>query len=128
MTTVRSRTLRILRLGVTGCAVALTAGVSGFLHYEGSRTAPRPSRAVAGLGEGTPATRRGAVERNIAYARVRVPGRPPATIRDRMRRYQVPAVSVAVIMNYQLDWAAAYGLADVADGRPATPETRFEPG
>lgn len=45
---------------------------------------------------------------------------------DRMSLHGVPAVSVAVLRNGELDWARAYGQADVETGRPATTETLFQ--
>lgn len=45
---------------------------------------------------------------------------------DQMARYKVPAVSIAVINHGRLAWARAYGLADIASGRRATPETLFQ--
>ncbi|WP_353718343.1 serine hydrolase domain-containing protein [Dyadobacter sp. 676] len=48
------------------------------------------------------------------------------SIRERMEAYQVPAVSIAVINNGQVEWAQAYGLADVAENRKATTNTIFQ--
>ncbi|MDF1502780.1 serine hydrolase domain-containing protein [Roseisolibacter sp. H3M3-2] len=59
---------------------------------------------------------------------VRVRGRPivRSTIEARMREVGVPAVSVAVVDGGRIAWARAYGVADVAAGRAATPTTRFQ--
>jgi CubicO group peptidase (beta-lactamase class C family) len=43
-----------------------------------------------------------------------------------MRVLSVPAVSVAVIHNGRVDWARAWGFADVEAQRPATPATMFQ--
>jgi len=67
------------------------------------------------------------VERNLLPG-VRVAGRQyvPATIGERLREYRVPAISVAVIDGGRVMWTRAYGLADVASGRVATPTTLFQ--
>lgn len=59
---------------------------------------------------------------------VQVRGRTytPTTIEERMRAVGVPAVSVAVINDGQIEWAKAYGLADVESQRPATAATLFQ--
>ena len=59
---------------------------------------------------------------------VRVAGRQytRATIPERMTQYSIRAVSVAVIDGGRVVWARAYGLADIASGRAATPATLFQ--
>ena len=47
-------------------------------------------------------------------------------IEDRMKRYKVPGVTVAVIKDYKIDWAKAYGVSDQSSGDPATTETAFQ--
>lgn len=58
----------------------------------------------------------------------RVEGRTyaPATVEQRMREHNVPAVSVAVIDDGRIVWTKAYGLADVGENRKATPQTLFQ--
>jgi CubicO group peptidase (beta-lactamase class C family) len=58
----------------------------------------------------------------------RVSGRTytPVSIEERMRALGVPAVSVAVINDGRIEWAKAYGLADVDAHRPATTSTLFQ--
>ncbi|HXJ93985.1 MAG TPA: serine hydrolase [Terriglobia bacterium] len=51
---------------------------------------------------------------------------PGMKLADRMAFYKVPGVSVAVINQGRIEWARGYGLADVAEKRPVTPETRFQ--
>jgi CubicO group peptidase (beta-lactamase class C family) len=57
-----------------------------------------------------------------------VEGEPLVTpsLAERMEELQVPGVSVAVIDGGEIVWARGYGLADVASGRPVTPETLFQ--
>lgn len=51
---------------------------------------------------------------------------PLRTLAERVEHYRVPAVSIAVINNGELEWARAYGLADVEEARPATTRTLFQ--
>jgi CubicO group peptidase (beta-lactamase class C family) len=55
-------------------------------------------------------------------------GRPIKTAKldDRMRELKIPAVSVAVFNNGRIEWLRAWGMADVAAGRRAQPDTRFQ--
>ena len=59
---------------------------------------------------------------------VQVQGRShaPRTLEERMRELGVPAVSVAVVNGGEIEWAKAYGVADVESGRPATTSTLFQ--
>lgn len=68
-----------------------------------------------------------AVENNITGGII-VNGAKPATIAEQMAKYKVNGMSIAVIHDHQIDWAKAYGWADVAEQRPMTTETLFEPG
>lgn len=57
-----------------------------------------------------------------------IAGEPVVTpaLADRMAQLHVPGVSVAVIRGGEIEWARGWGMADVATGRPVTPETRFQ--
>jgi CubicO group peptidase (beta-lactamase class C family) len=58
---------------------------------------------------------------------VRIKGRTAKTkLAERMKSRHVPAVSVAVINNYQIEWAKAYGVADADSLTPATTDTLFQ--
>lgn len=50
----------------------------------------------------------------------------PKTIGERMEFYKVPGVSIAVINNYQIEWAKAYGVMNANTNDPVTTETIFE--
>lgn len=52
----------------------------------------------------------------------------PVSIAERMKKYNVQGLSIAVIHNHKIVWAKGYGWADVGEKRPVTPETLFEPG
>src|SRR2546430_9843869 len=43
-----------------------------------------------------------------------------------MKFYKAKGVSIAVIKNYKVEWAKAYGWADSAEKRPATVQTLFQ--
>lgn len=67
------------------------------------------------------------VENNlIPY--VPVKGFPGWNILDRMKYYNVPGVSIAVIKNYKIDWAKGYGLADTTNKNAVTISTMFSAG
>jgi len=45
---------------------------------------------------------------------------------ERMKLYNVPSVSIAIINNGKVEWAKAYGLADVTENRPADANTLYQ--
>src|SRR5437764_7865514 len=45
---------------------------------------------------------------------------------DGMTRYHVPGASIAVIANYRLQWACGYGVREVGQSEPITPNTLFQ--
>ncbi|HJQ68426.1 MAG TPA: serine hydrolase [Blastocatellia bacterium] len=49
-------------------------------------------------------------------------------IKDRMKHYKVPGVSVAVINDFKVDWAKTYGVKDVETNEPVTETTLFQAG
>lgn len=50
------------------------------------------------------------------------------SLTERMAFYKVPAVSIALINDGRVEWARAYGMADVARQQPATVQTLFQAG
>jgi CubicO group peptidase (beta-lactamase class C family) len=66
------------------------------------------------------------VETNLSGGMV-IDGKP-YTLTERMKHYNVAGLTVAVIDNYQIVWAKAYGYADKKEGRKVTTNTMFEPG
>ena len=45
---------------------------------------------------------------------------------DRMKKYNINGVSIAVIHNYMIEWERGYGFADVSENRPVTEKTLFQ--
>ncbi len=52
----------------------------------------------------------------------------PATLAQAMAAHRVPSVSLAVVDHGRIVWARAYGFADMAARRPATPRTLYQAG
>ena len=50
------------------------------------------------------------------------------SITERMRFWKVPALSIAVIKDFKIEWARAYGVKDFEGNEPATTETLFQAG
>jgi CubicO group peptidase (beta-lactamase class C family) len=65
------------------------------------------------------------VEEGLAGT-IRLEGESTWTLKDRMEFHKVPGVSIAVIHNYKIEWAAAYGWADKTEKRPVTTGTLFQ--
>lgn len=85
--------------------------------------------AVAQSGPSTVEERIRAVETGLMPAVV-LKGRPVPryTLEERMKALHVRGVSIAVIRNYEIDWAKGYGLADLVSRRAVTAETLFQAG
>ena len=48
------------------------------------------------------------------------------SLADRMKKYKINGLSIAVIHNYAIEWAGGYGFADVTENRPVTEKTLFQ--
>src|SRR5688500_18401512 len=72
-----------------------------------------------------PADRIRAVENGLSLNRT-ISGRPGLTLRERMARYKVPGVSIAVVNNGRLEWAQGYGALEAGRSRPVSTQTRFQ--
>jgi len=59
---------------------------------------------------------------------VPVAGDPGWALEDRMARYRAPGLSFAVFDDYEIVWAAAFGLTDAKSGTPVTTATLFQAG
>lgn len=67
------------------------------------------------------------VEQGLLPA-VLIKGDPAWSIAERMKFYQAPGLSVAVIKDFKIDWAKSYGVKDIDTNEPVTTETLFQAG
>src|SRR5689334_11925577 len=67
------------------------------------------------------------VEQGLLPA-VLIKGEPSWTIEERMKQWKVPGLSIAVVKDYKIEWARAYGVKDVETKEPVTTETLFQAG
>lgn len=67
------------------------------------------------------------VEQGLLPA-VLVKGDPAWSIAERMKFYQVPGLSIAVIKDFRVQWARGYGVKDVETNEPVTTDTLFQAG
>jgi CubicO group peptidase (beta-lactamase class C family) len=51
---------------------------------------------------------------------------PAMNLAERMKRYSVPGVSIAVIDQAEIQWAQGYGVQQAGEDIPVTPQTRFQ--
>ena len=59
---------------------------------------------------------------------VLIKGDPVWTIKERMKFYKAPGLSVAVIKDFKIHWARSYGVKDLETNEPVTTETLFQAG
>ena len=73
-----------------------------------------------------------AADAGALIARIEAPQTPNRqgldglTLDQVMKRFRVPGVSVAVIRDFQIHWAKAYGVADASSGRAVQTDTPFQ--
>ncbi|MBI3111206.1 MAG: serine hydrolase [Ignavibacteriales bacterium] len=65
------------------------------------------------------------VENNLLPP-VLIKGEKGWVLKERMKHYMVPGVSVAVFRDFRIEWAKAYGVKDIGTNEPATPSTMFQ--
>lgn len=81
---------------------------------------------AVGFGQST-TTRIKRVEQGLLPA-VLIKGDVAWSLAERMKFYKVPGLSVAVIKDFKVDWARAYGVKDLETKEPVTTETLFQAG
>ena len=59
---------------------------------------------------------------------VLVKGVPGWTIQERLKQYKIPGGSIAVINDFKVEWARAYGVKDVETNEPVVTDTLFQAG
>ena len=79
------------------------------------------------LGQSPAQSRIQRVETGLLPA-VQIKGDSGWTIQERMKYYRIPGVSIAVINDYKVEWARAYGVKDLETNEPVTTETLFQAG
>ena len=67
------------------------------------------------------------VEQGLLPA-VLIKGDPSWSIEERMKFWKVPGLSVAVVKDFKVEWARAYGVKDIETKEPVTTETLFQAG
>lgn len=67
------------------------------------------------------------VEKSLAGT-IRIKGEPLWSLTDRMQYYKVMGLSIAVVNNYQIEWAKGYGYADITEKCFVTTNTLFQAG
>src|SRR5687767_667768 len=65
------------------------------------------------------------VEQGLLPA-VLIKGDQSWSIAERMKFHKVPGLSIAVIKDFKIDWARAYGVKDIETNEPVTTETIFQ--
>jgi CubicO group peptidase (beta-lactamase class C family) len=81
---------------------------------------------------GTPAYAQSDVEARVKRVEegllppVLVKGEPGWSLQKRMQYHKVPGVSIAVINDFKIEWARAYGVKDAASKEPVTETTLFQ--
>jgi CubicO group peptidase (beta-lactamase class C family) len=80
---------------------------------------------IAALGQSTVQQRIEQVENNLTE-NLQIPGPKPLNLQQRMSYYKVKGLSIAVIKDYKIDWAKAYGVSDEALKIPVTEKTLFQ--
>ena len=53
---------------------------------------------------------------------------PPQSLEDRLAYYNTPGMSIAVINNFEIDWASGFGLCESGRDHPVTTRTLFQSG
>ena len=72
-------------------------------------------------------SRRQRVEQGLLPS-VLIKGDPSWSIVERMKFHKAPGLSIAVIKDFKIDWAQAYGVKDIETNEPVTTETLFQAG
>lgn len=61
---------------------------------------------------------------------LQIKGEPTPTfnVNERLKQLGIPGISLAFVNNGKVEWARAYGMADIANNKPMTPETMLLAG
>ncbi len=80
---------------------------------------------LAGFSQSSTESRIKSVEKGLLPP-ILIKGDATWTIEERMKHYNVAGLSVAVINNFKVEWAKAYGLKDIETKEPVSTETLFQ--
>lgn len=109
--------------------IALVLGAIGTGSIAGGDASARPDErgcAVPAAAAGGPSNAHSRyVETNLNPPVIQ-PGAKPYSLAERMRAYDVPGISVAVIHRGKLAWARGWGVRDTSSCAPVTPDTAFQ--
>jgi CubicO group peptidase (beta-lactamase class C family) len=111
---------RSIALILVATGAALIA-CSGAVAQPGEPRCPVPAAAAGGPSNAHSRF----VETNLNPPVVQ-PGARPYSLAERMRAYDVPGISVAVIHGGKLAWARGWGVRDTSTCAPVTPDTAFQ--
>lgn len=50
----------------------------------------------------------------------------PKNLYERLARYHAPGISIAVINNFEIEWARGFGVCEAGTSREVTPDTLFQ--
>jgi CubicO group peptidase (beta-lactamase class C family) len=125
---VRNQTVRFVWPGklraVAGVLIALGLVGAGWAMYANRNREPSPV-----LADPTAIRQRIAYfEENMGFVKFKISGQALTSVQERMRNYGIRGLSLAVIHNYRIEWAKAYGWADQEARIALTTDTRFQPG
>ncbi len=109
----------LLRIGISSRSLAV---LTGFLLCLSGRVSAFDTEPLTASD-----ARRGAVERSY-FPDSPIAGEKGWLLQDRLKRYRVPGVQIAVVKGGVLDWTQGYGLADTKTGRRVTARTVFDAG
>ena len=59
---------------------------------------------------------------------VLIKGDQPWSLEERMKHWKVPGLSIAVVKDFKVEWARAYGVKDIDTKEPVTTDTLFQAG
>lgn len=85
---------------------------------------------LTGCAPGTPTPIERRIER-VERGLLLDQGDPPwkrVALADRMAHYNVPGVSIAVVNEFEIEWARGYGVLESGEDEPVTPDTLFQAG
>src|SRR6266851_9522850 len=53
---------------------------------------------------------------------------PPQTLANRLKKHHTPGMSIAVINDFEVEWAQGFGVRDARTGNKVTTRTLFQAG